>query len=112
YTYEQILAFSSGRPSDCFGPVYQIFDEQRRIARLPRPPFQFLDRVEWVEGPYMKQQVGTELLAAYDPPEHAWYWQAEGTDTMPFAVLLEIALQPCGFMAAYMGSALLSEAEL
>ncbi|HET9240819.1 MAG TPA: beta-ketoacyl synthase N-terminal-like domain-containing protein [Oligoflexus sp.] len=112
YTYENILAFSSGKPSDCFGPAYEIFDEQRRIARLPRPPFQFLDRVEWVEGPLMQQHVGTELVAAYDPPADAWYWEAEGNGTMPFAVLLEIALQPCGFMAAYMGSALLSEQDL
>jgi 3-oxoacyl-(acyl-carrier-protein) synthase/3-hydroxymyristoyl/3-hydroxydecanoyl-(acyl carrier protein) dehydratase len=112
YSYEQILAFSSGKPSDCFGPAYQVFDEKRRIARLPRPPFQFLDRVEWVNGPLMQQHVGTELVAAYDPPENAWYWDAEGNGTMPFAVLLEIALQPCGFMAAYMGSALLSDQDL
>ncbi|WP_141734574.1 beta-ketoacyl synthase N-terminal-like domain-containing protein [Oligoflexus tunisiensis] len=112
YSYEQILAFSSGKPSDCFGAPYTVFDAARRIARLPRPPFQFLDRVEWVNGPLMQQHVGTELLAAYDPPENAWYWQAEGNGTMPFAVLLETALQPCGFMAAYMGSALLSEKDL
>jgi 3-hydroxymyristoyl/3-hydroxydecanoyl-(acyl carrier protein) dehydratase len=112
YTYDHILAFSSGKPSDCFGPAYAIFDETRRIARLPRPPFQFLDRVEWVEGPLMQQHVGTELVAAYNPPDDAWYWDAEGNGTMPFAVLLEIALQPCGFMAAYMGSALLSEQDL
>ena len=31
---------------------------------------------------------------------------------MPFAVLLEIALQPCGWLAAYLGSALTSDADL
>jgi 3-hydroxymyristoyl/3-hydroxydecanoyl-(acyl carrier protein) dehydratase len=31
---------------------------------------------------------------------------------MPFAVLLEIALQPCGWLAAYLGSALTSETDL
>jgi 3-hydroxymyristoyl/3-hydroxydecanoyl-(acyl carrier protein) dehydratase len=31
---------------------------------------------------------------------------------MPFAVLLEIALQPCGWLAAYVGSALTSEQDL
>jgi len=31
---------------------------------------------------------------------------------MPFAVLLEIALQPCGWLAAYMGSALTSEVDV
>lgn len=111
YSYEQILAFSNGKPSDCFGEVYRVFDEKRKIARLPRPPFQFLDRVEWVEGPFMKQNVGTRLLASYDLPDDAWYWTCN-QDRLPFSVLVEIALQPCGFMAAYMGSALLSEKDL
>ena len=31
---------------------------------------------------------------------------------MPFAVLLEVALQPCGWLAAYVGSALTSEDNL
>jgi hypothetical protein len=31
---------------------------------------------------------------------------------MPFAVLLETALQPCGWLAAYVGSALTSEIDL
>lgn len=109
YNAAQILAFASGRPSDCFGPVYSVFDEERRIARLPRPPYQFLDGIERVDGPFMQQHVGTSLTAFYEPPEDAWYW-SQGL--MPFAVLVEVALQPCGFMAAYMGSALLSKTDL
>ncbi len=31
---------------------------------------------------------------------------------MPFAVLLEVALQPCGWLAAYLGSALTSPVDL
>ncbi len=31
---------------------------------------------------------------------------------MPFAVLLEVALQPCGWLAAYLGSALTSETDI
>ncbi len=31
---------------------------------------------------------------------------------MPFSILLEIALQPCGWLAAYLGSALVSETDL
>ena len=31
---------------------------------------------------------------------------------MPFAVLLEVALQPCGWLAAYLGSALTSPTDL
>ncbi|RZA26138.1 MAG: hypothetical protein EOP10_04595, partial [Proteobacteria bacterium] len=111
FTYEDILAFSNGNPSDCFGDVYKVFDSQRKIARLPRPPFQFLDSVEWVEGPYMVQNVGTRLVAHYENPDDAWYWSLNH-NRLPFSVLVEIALQPCGFMAAYMGSALCSERDL
>ncbi|RYZ71877.1 MAG: hypothetical protein EOP09_04015 [Proteobacteria bacterium] len=111
FTYNDILAFSNGNPSDCFGEVYKVFDKQRKIARLPRPPFQFLDSVEWVDGPYMAQNVGTRLVAHYENPEDAWYW-ALNQNRLPFSVLVEIALQPCGFMAAYMGSALCSERDL
>ena len=33
-------------------------------------------------------------------------------DSLPLAILLEVALQPCGWLAAYMGSALNSEEDL
>ncbi len=111
YSYQDILAFSDGNPSDCFGAIYKPFDQDRKIARLPRPPFQFLDSIEWVKGPLMKQNVGTRLLAHYELPDDAWYWVCHN-DRLPFSILVEIALQPCGFMAAYMGSALGSETDL
>ena len=36
----------------------------------------------------------------------------ERPEDMPFAVLLEVALQPCGWLAAYLGSALTSATDL
>ncbi len=48
YDKESIMQFSNGRPSLAFGPEYTVFDSERRIARLPGPPYQFMDRV--VEG--------------------------------------------------------------
>ena len=42
----------------------------------------------------------------------AWYFAADRQPAMPFAVLLEVALQPCGWLAAYMGSALTSPDDL
>ncbi len=112
YANSHIEAFAAGNPSDCFGEVYADFDTRRKIARLPRAPYKFLDGISWVNGPFMEQHVGTQLSAFYEPPLDAWYWEAGGGGLLPFAVLVEIALQPCGFMAAYMGSALLSAADL
>jgi 3-hydroxymyristoyl/3-hydroxydecanoyl-(acyl carrier protein) dehydratase len=55
---------------------------------------------------------GTSAEAEYDVDPEAWYFDADRGDSMPFAILLEVALQPCGWLAAYMGSALHSEEDL
>ncbi len=54
---------------------------------------------DWIEG-------------EYDVPRDAWYFGANRQAAMPFSVLLEIALQPCGWLAAYCGSALRSPTDL
>jgi len=112
YDYDKILAFSAGNPSEAFGEPYRIFDQQRKIARLPRPPFQFLDRIVGVTGEPFKLVEGATCVAEYDVPEDAWYFAAGRQPQMPFSVLLETGLQPCGWLAAYLGSALTSETDL
>jgi 3-hydroxymyristoyl/3-hydroxydecanoyl-(acyl carrier protein) dehydratase len=115
YDYERILAFSTGKPSEAFGEPYRVFDGDsgRKIARLPRPPFQFLDRITALAAEPWAMVAGGEIEAEYDVPADAWYFASHGGGRdMPFAVLLEAALQPCGWYSAYMGSALMSEDDL
>jgi 3-hydroxymyristoyl/3-hydroxydecanoyl-(acyl carrier protein) dehydratase len=45
-------------------------------------------------------------------PPGEWYFGSERSGVMPFAVLLEAALQVCGWMSSYIGSALTSEKRL
>src|SRR5205807_2931021 len=59
-----------------------------------------------------KMKPGGVIEAQYDVPPDAWYFEANRQERMPYAVLLEVALQPCGWMAAYMGSALSSRDDL
>ncbi|HSO20028.1 MAG TPA: hypothetical protein VLT88_11240, partial [Desulfosarcina sp.] len=112
YDYDKILAFSAGNPSEAFGEPYRVFDSERKIARLPRPPFQFLDRIVDVSGAPFRLEQGARCVAEYDVPADAWYFDAERSQQMPFSVLLETGLQPCGWLAAYLGSALTSEVDL
>jgi 3-hydroxymyristoyl/3-hydroxydecanoyl-(acyl carrier protein) dehydratase len=49
---------------------------------------------------------GGWIETQYDIPENEWYFTANRSDTLPFCILLEIALQPCGWLAGYAGSAL------
>ena len=113
YDKNTILAFGSGKPSEAFGAAYRVFDEgDRRIARLPRPPYQFLDRISAVEGDPFVMQAGASVTAHFDVRADHWYFGSNRQPEMPFAVLLEVALQPCGWLAAYVGSALTSAENL
>ncbi|HWL95644.1 MAG TPA: hypothetical protein VNT79_19150, partial [Phycisphaerae bacterium] len=112
FNKQTILAFSNGNPSEAFGDQYRIFDRERKIARLPGPPFQFLDRVVHVEPRPWELKAGGWIETEYDIPLDAWYFAANRQRSMPFAILLEAALQPCGWLAAYCGSALRSEEDL
>ena len=111
----RITAFAVGRPSEAFGEPYLKFDpgEVRKIARLPGPPYQFWDRIVSIEGcGAFKLAAGGVIEAEYDVPAGEWYFAAKDqraesgstTGEMPFSVLLEVALQPCGWLAAYLGS--------
>jgi acyl transferase domain-containing protein/3-hydroxymyristoyl/3-hydroxydecanoyl-(acyl carrier protein) dehydratase len=112
FTRSQIVAYAEGAPSECFGAAYAPFDHERRLARLPRDPFLFVDRVVSVDAPPWVLEPGGWATCAFDVATDAWYFGASGQGTMPFVVLLEAALQPCGWLAAYIGSALVSEVDL
>ncbi|MEE9295732.1 MAG: hypothetical protein V3W34_12320 [Phycisphaerae bacterium] len=108
----RILAFAVGKPSQAFGEPYRVFDSERRIARLPGPPYKFLDRITEVHAQAWRLEPGGWIEAQYDVPPDAWYFRANRQPSMPFAVILEIALQPCGWLAAYLGSALRSDKDM
>lgn len=112
YGPERILAYAVGKPSLAFGPEYAAFDADRIIARLPGPPLCFVDRITEIEPPPWVMAPGGWIEAEYDVPPDAWYFAANGQRSMPFCVILETALQPCGWLAAYVGSALRSEGQL
>ncbi|MFK8004209.1 MAG: 3-hydroxyacyl-[acyl-carrier-protein] dehydratase FabA, partial [Polyangiales bacterium] len=106
FDYASLLACAWGRPSEAFGPMYEIFDSTRRVARLPGPPYHFMSRVTRIDGELGACKPGAEIEIAYDVPESVWYFNENAQAVMPFAVLLEAALQPCGWLASFVGSAL------
>src|SRR5690606_572776 len=55
---------------------------------------------------------GAAVDLEFDVSPTAWYFDANGAPTMPYAVLLEAALQPCGWLTAYSGAPLASETDL
>jgi acyl transferase domain-containing protein/3-hydroxymyristoyl/3-hydroxydecanoyl-(acyl carrier protein) dehydratase len=103
FDYRSLLACAWGRPSEAFGDMARIFDGTRHIARLPGPPYHFMSRVTRVEGEMGSMKTGASIELEYDIPPDAWYFRENGAEVVPFCVLLEAALQPCGWLAVYIG---------
>lgn len=112
FDWKAMISSALGKPSEAFGRMYSPFDGHRRVARLPGPPYHFMSRVDRIEGDLGTCQVGTKIVLAYDIPPDAWYFQVQAEPVMPFCVLLEAALQPCGWLASAVGSALTIEEDL
>ena len=97
-----ILATAIGQASDAFGPPYVPFDGARRLSRLPSPPYKFFSRVHSIDAASGDARKGASVVAEYDIPANDWYFD-DGDGLMPWAVLLEAALQPCGWLALATG---------
>jgi 3-hydroxymyristoyl/3-hydroxydecanoyl-(acyl carrier protein) dehydratase/malonyl CoA-acyl carrier protein transacylase len=112
FSKAQILAYTEGNPSEAFGPRFKIFDHDRVLARLPRAPYCFIDQVNETTAEAFVMKAGGTAEAEYLVPPDPWYFDAHRSGEMPFAVLLEIALQPCGWLSCWIGSALTSPVDL
>lgn len=116
YDKASLEAYAYGKPSEAFGAPYALFDgtdgSGRKIARLPGAPFQFMDRVPQVRGAPFVCEAGADCVAEVDRDTWAWTLEANRQDDIAFAVLLEIGLQACGWLAAYAGSALTADVDL
>jgi acyl transferase domain-containing protein/3-hydroxymyristoyl/3-hydroxydecanoyl-(acyl carrier protein) dehydratase len=103
---EALLDCANGPPSAAFGAMYDRFDTGGRVPRLPQPPYHVMSRVTEVSTRPGIQQAGAGIVAEYDVPPDAWYFADNRSGYMPFAVLNEIILQPCGWLASHCGFAL------
>ena len=105
WDYRSLLACAWGQPSHAFGKLYAPYDSPLRCPRLPGPPYLFITRVTKTEGEMGAFQADCAVEVEYDAPAWEWYFQ-EGHGVMPYAVLLEAVLQPCGWLASWVGSSL------
>ena len=112
YDPRSIAACAWGKPSDAFGEIFARFDGPELCPRLPGPPYLFMSRITNLDAEKADPVRGGTLEAEYQIPPAAWYFAENGSRTMPYAVLLEAALQPCGWFASYKGVVLQSDMSL
>ena len=112
YDPHSIASCAWGKPSDAFGSLYARFDGAEQCLRLPGPPYLFMTRITSLDAERAQPVSGGTIESEYQIPADAWYFTENGNRTMPFAILLEAALQPCGWFASYKGISLQSDQTL
>ena len=101
-----ITQFALGPVHQCFGPEYAVF-EGRTLSRQPNTDLQLLSRVLSTTGQRFVFNNKPTMVSEYDVLADPWYYRQNAGPVMPYSILMEIALQPCGFLASYLGSSLL-----
>ena len=102
---KDITTFALGNMTDCFGPEYAVYNN-RKTSRQPNSDLQLISRILKVDGTRGDFSRPSTIFAEYDVPVDAWYYEQNSAITMPYSMLMEIALQPCGLLGAYLGSTL------
>jgi len=101
YTADQLREFAEGDYLKCLSPAYQIY-RGRRTPRIPNGDLLMMSRVVALQGQPGRLQEPAAIETEYDVPLDPWFHRPEATPATPYAILLEMALQPCGFLAAYL----------
>ncbi len=98
--------FATGSMARCFGPEFEVFSG-RRHPRIPNGDLMLISRVISIEGVRGKHDQPAEILSEYDVPSTAWFLDP-ANPVIPISILMEISLQPCGLLSAYLGTALIA----
>ncbi|RRR73545.1 MAG: PfaB family protein [Candidatus Viridilinea halotolerans] len=102
---QQISEFATGSLVACFGPDYAIYDG-RRAPRTPNSELQLISRIVSVDGVRGTPRSGASLISEYDVPVNPWFCHQNSYPETPYSILMELGLQPCGFLSAWLGSTL------
>ncbi|ABV88227.1 eicosapentaenoate synthase subunit PfaC [Shewanella pealeana] len=106
FTPYHMFEFATGNIENCFGPEFSIY----RGMIPPRTPcgdLQVTTRVIEVNGKRGEFKKPSSCIAEYEVPADAWYFDKNSHGAvMPYSILMEISLQPNGFISGYMGTTL------
>ncbi len=106
YTRQQLEEFASGDMVKCLGNDFAVY-QGRRTPRIPNGELLLMSRVLSAQGERFHPSAGGEIVVEYDVPPAAWFYRDNSYPYMPYSVYMEIALQPCGFLAAHLGTQLM-----
>jgi 3-hydroxymyristoyl/3-hydroxydecanoyl-(acyl carrier protein) dehydratase len=99
----QLSEFATGSMANCFGPEYEAYTGKRH-PRIPNSELALISRVLEIQGEKCQFDRPSSIVSEYDVPADAWFTAENSSPEMPYSICMEIALQPCGFLSAYLGT--------
>lgn len=106
FTPYHMFEFATGDISKCFGPEFDVY-KGRIPPRTPCGDLQLVTRVVETKGTRLDLKKVSSCVAEYEVPKDAWYFTKNSHPAwMPYSVIMEIALQPNGFISGWMGTTL------
>jgi len=99
FTLHGMLECSLGRLPGAHGRLYADLVP----ARIPAPPLMFMSRVVELQGRLGSRERRAAVRAEFDVEPSAWYFRENHARVMPLIALLEVALQPPGWLLSYLG---------
>jgi len=102
FDHRSIVACALGDPIAAFGERFRPFAKNLRCSRLPNPPYLFCTHVAHADRTLEHPQVKASVDMVYDLDAAAWYFTEHSHPVMALCALLEMALQPCGWLSSLM----------
>ena len=101
-----LFEFATGDIGKCFGPEFDFY-KNLTPPRTPCGDLQLTTRVTEVRGVRGELKKPSYCKGEYEVPVDAWYLRGNShPSVMPYSVLMEISLQPNGFISAWSGTTL------
>lgn len=107
FTPWHLFEFATGNISNCFGPEFDVY-KGRIPPRTPCGDLQLTTQIVDIQGERLNFKSDANCVAEYEVPENAWYLAGNNHPAwIPYSMLMEISLQPNGFISGYMGTTLM-----
>jgi PfaB family protein len=101
FSKSDLEQFATGSLTKCFGEAFSIY-ENRQPPRTPNSELQLISRVVDIGGTPGDFKNPAFVTAQYLVPDNAWFFtQNAWPGVLPYSVIMEIALQPCGFVSTW-----------
>lgn len=100
-----LAEFATGDIVKCLGQEFGIY-QNRRSPRIPNGDLLLMSRILSIQGNRGEFNPPTQISAESDIPSNAWFFDGTVNGDIPISIMLEIALQPCGVLSAWLGTQL------